>query len=115
MKLINEITIENKKSKFIGYFYELEDLKEVDQILNSIKKEHKKARHIPYAYIYNGKIKRTDDGEPKHTAGIQIYNALQNNHLNNHLIIIVRYFGGTLLGASNLLRTFSKLANNLIK
>ena len=50
MKLINTYTLEIKKSKFIAYYYEINDKDEVDSILNDLKKEHKKAKHIPYAY-----------------------------------------------------------------
>ena len=49
MRLINEYTYEIKKSKFIGLYYEVESTDEVKEILESLKKEHKKARHIPYA------------------------------------------------------------------
>ncbi len=115
MNLLNKTTVVVKKSKFITYYYEVNSLEEVTCLLDTIKKEHKKANHIPYAYKINKSIKRTDDGEPKGTAGIPIYNVIERNELNNRIIIIVRYFGGTLLGSGNLLRTFSKCANEIIK
>lgn len=114
MKLLNTVTIEVKKSKFIGYMYEVETASDVDAILSEIKHEHKKARHIPYAYKLANTGKKTDDKEPKNTAGIHIYNALERNSMNNRLILIVRYFGGTKLGVGLLTRTYSSVANNLI-
>ena len=57
MKLINTYTLEIKKSKFITYYYEINNKEEVDIILNDLKKEHKKARHLPYAYKIDNVIK----------------------------------------------------------
>ena len=50
MKLMNTYTYEIKKSKFIAYYYNVESKEEITEILDSLKKEHKKARHMPYAY-----------------------------------------------------------------
>ena len=115
MKLINTNEIIIKKSKFVSYFYELDSVEEVNTILDNLKKEHKKARHIPYAYIYKSTAKKTDDKEPLGTAGMQIYNSLEREKLNNHLIAVVRYFGGIKLGAGNLLRAYKASANEVIK
>ena len=113
--LINKYTLEVKKSKFIGLLFEINTIDEINIILSDLKKEHKKARHIPYAYILGNIAKKTDDKEPHNTAGIQIYNELVRNNLNKHLLVIVRYFGGTKLGASNLLRAYLECAKNCIK
>lgn len=102
------------KSKFIAYFYELANEEEVKIIIEDLKKEHPKARHIPYAYIYESQARKSDDKEPHNTAGIQIYNQLVFNKLDHHLIVIVRYYGGTKLGASNLLRTYLNCAKKSI-
>ena len=58
MKLLNTCTLEIKKSKFIGYYFEVASKDEVKEILESLKKEHKKARHIPYAYKIDNEIKK---------------------------------------------------------
>lgn len=115
MNLINSYTLKIKKSKFIGYFYEINDLNDINNILDTIKKEHKKAKHFPYAYKINNIAKKTDDKEPSGTCGTPILNVLERNNLNNHLIIIVRYFGGIKLGVGPLLRSYSKVANEVIK
>ncbi|MDD2505260.1 MAG: YigZ family protein [Bacilli bacterium] len=115
MKLISTSLIVEKKSKFYGYLYFLNSSDEVKVILNTIKKEHKKAVHYPYAYILLNTASKTDDKEPHNTAGIQILNVLKRNNLNSHILVIARYFGGTKLGAPTLLRTYAKCANECIK
>lgn len=115
MKLLNQITLEIKKSKFIGYYYEVTTIDEVLQILDGLKKEHKKAKHLPYAYIIDGQIKKTDDKEPSGTAGSPILNIMEKNNINHALIVIVRYFGGIKLGAGGLIRAYSNTARELLK
>ena len=111
MHIINEYTYTIKKSKFIGYYYEVNSLNEIENILKNIKKEHKKARHIPYAYKIDNIIKKSDDKEPGNTAGGPILNIIEKKDLNNVLIVIVRYFGGIKLGAGGLIRSYSYTAN----
>ncbi len=115
MKLINESLVEIKKSKFIGLYYEVNNIEEINIILNNLKKEHKKARHMPYAYKIGSIAKKTDDKEPTNTAGLPIYNLIERNNLNNCLIVVIRYFGGIKLGAGNLLRAYVEAANKAIK
>mgnify|MGYP003592605894 CR=1 FL=1 len=115
MKLLNKEETIIKKSKFITYYYEIDHKDEVITILNELKQEHKKAKHIPYAYVINNIAGKTDDKEPTGTAGLPILNILQKNNLNSNLIVIIRYFGGVKLGSSNLLRTYSNCAKEVIK
>ena len=115
MKLLNEYILEIKKSKFIGYYYQVESIEEIETILENLKKEHKKAKHFPYAYKINGQIKKSDDKEPSGTAGMPILNIIDRNNLNYALIVIVRYFGGIKLGAGGLLRAYSNTAKECIK
>lgn len=115
MKLVNEYTLEIKKSKFIGLYYEVHDVEEVKQILEDLKKEHKKARHIPYAYKIGPSVKKSDDKEPSGTAGMPIYNIIDRNNLDNILLIVIRYFGGIKLGAGGLLRAYSNTAKETVK
>ena len=115
MKPKSEFTQEIKKSKFIGYMFEVHSTEEVTDILNELKKEHKKARHMPYAYKLKNTAKKTDDKEPSNTAGLPILNVLERENLNDTLVVVVRYFGGTKLGAGPLLRAYSSTANGLIK
>lgn len=115
MKLINTYTLEIKKSKFISYYYEISSKDEADIILNNLKKEHKKARHIPFAYKVSNTAKKSDDKEPSNTAGLPIYNLIEMNNLEDSLIAVVRYFGGTKLGAGGLTRAYLNAAKEVIK
>ena len=113
--LINTYILEIKKSKFIALYYEVNSKEEIDYILEQLKKEHKKARHIPYAYKINNLIKKSDDKEPSNTAGTPIYNIIMQNDLNNVLICVIRYFGGIKLGAGLLTRSYLNSAKAVIK
>ena len=115
MKLINTYTLEIKKSKFIAYYYEIKSTDEAKEILETLKKEHKKARHIPYAYKVNNTASKSDYKEPTNTAGLPLYNLIERKELDNILIAVVRYFGGTKLGAGNLLRAYLESANKAIE
>lgn len=114
MKLINSSLIEIKKSKFYGYYYEIDSVEDAKLVIEELKNEHKKARHIPYAYKVNNTAKKTDDKEPSNTAGLPIYNIIERKNLDNRLIAVVRYFGGTKLGAGGLLRAYSEAANKAV-
>ena len=113
--LRNTITLEIKKSKFIAYDYQVNDTLEIPKILDSLKKEHKKAKHFPYAYKIQNQVKKSDDKEPSNTAGLPIYNIIEKNNLDNTLIVVVRYFGGIKLGAGGLFRAYSNSAAEVIK
>ena len=99
-------TIEVMKSKFIAYLIPLNNEEEFKPLLASLRKEHKKARHIVYAYRVGMKSKSCDDGEPKGTAGHPLLELLYKKDINNVALLVVRYFGGTKLGAGRLLRTY---------
>lgn len=115
MKLLKSAEIIVKKSRFISYYYEINDFDEIKEILNDLKNEHKKAKHIVYAYKFGNTAGKSDDKEPKGTAGLPLYNLLDAKNLNNRLIVVVRYFGGTLLGAGLLQRTYRASALEAIK
>lgn len=106
MKLLNTNTIEIKKSKFVAYLYDIDEISEIKEILENIKYEHKKAKHIVYAYKFGSTAGKSDDKERSGTAGTPLYNLLEMNNINNKLLIVVRYFGGVKLGAGPLLRAY---------
>lgn len=113
-----ESYLEIKKSKFYGYLFEVKSQEEVLSIFDNLKKEHKKATHICYAYkIVDGQelVKFNDDGEPGGTAGRPILNVIEKKNLKNVVIFVVRYFGGIKLGAGGLVRAYSKCASDLFK
>ena len=103
--------LEINKSRFIAYKLELTSLDVVKPFLEKLKKEHKKARHVCYAYVYNREViseKCSDDGEPGGTAGYPILNVIKKKNLTNVLVAVVRYFGGIKLGAGGLTRAYTK-------
>lgn len=114
MKLLKDYTYEIKKSKFIAYYYEIENVKEAKEILEKLKKEHKRARHIPYAYKCSNAASKSDDKEPSNTAGTPIFNMIETKNLDNVLIAVVRYFGGTKLGAGGLTRAYLEATKGVI-
>ena len=115
MQLLKESYVENKKSKFYGYLFNVDDISKVDGILEKIKKEHKKAKHVVYAYKINNIEKKYEDKEPSNTAGKPILDIINYKQKNNILIVVVRYFGGHLLGTGLLSRSYKDCANNLFK
>lgn len=114
MEKLSESFIEVKKSKFIGLMYSVNSIDEIDKIISSLKEEHKKARHIVYAYKVSGQEKNYSDKEPSGTTR-GLLDLIHYKNLDNTLIVVVRYFGGTLLGAGSLTRTYTKAASSLIK
>lgn len=109
----NEISsgyFEIKKSKFYSYIFNVASIQEVELYLNNIKKDHKKARHIVYAYeFYNDNVKYSkfsNDNEPQGTGVNSVISTMEHENVTNYLVVIVRYFGGTLLGAGPLLRSY---------
>ena len=108
---MQKFELEISKSKFIAYKKELASLEEVKAFLLELKKEHKKATHICYAYVYKNEViseKCSDDGEPSGTAGYPILNVIKKKNLTNVLVAVVRYFGGIKLGAGGLSRAYTK-------
>lgn len=99
----------DKGSKFYAYAYPLQNKEEVKQIIQSLKKEHHSARHHCYAWRLGTeeiKTRANDDGEPSSTAGKPILGQLQSYDVTNILVVVVRYFGGTLLGVSGLINAY---------
>lgn len=113
MEKLNESFIEVKKSKFIGYMYSVDSVDEVEKIISDLKEEHKKARHVVYAYKIGGQEKNYGDKEPSGTTR-GLLDLIHYKNLDNKLIVVVRYFGGTLLGAGPLTRTYTKAASMLV-
>ena len=79
MKKISESLVIEKKSKFYSFRYEIDNIDEVNSILESLKKEHKKARHICYAYKIGINEKKYEDKEPSNSAGLPILEVLNKN------------------------------------
>lgn len=100
------------KSRFIAFAYSIERVEEVKILVDKLKKDYYDARHHCYAYkigVGEEQISRAfDDREPSHTAGDMILGAIESKKLTNILIVVVRYFGGIKLGASNLAKAYKQ-------
>lgn len=105
--------IVEKKSRFIAQVFPVETEEETLQIIEAQKKKYWDARHNCYAFTLGerGEITRcSDDGEPSGTAGRPILEVLTGAGVHNALVIVTRYFGGTLLGTGGLVRAYSQAA-----
>ena len=107
----NQTTLVVDKSRFIGVTFHVQSPREVEECLQVVRKTYPKARHYCYAYIIGADEKGFDDGEPSKTAGRPLLELLKHGSYDETLIVVVRYFGGILLGASRLLRTYVNAAN----
>ena len=113
----------DRGSKFISYAFPVSDEAEIKQILTGLRKKYHDARHCCFAYkigLHEPFIRVNDDGEPSGTAGKPILNQIESNNLTNIVLVVVRYFGGKLLGTSRLIKAYRSaaadcLANNEFK
>jgi uncharacterized YigZ family protein len=99
----------DRGSKFLAYAYPIEQENEVKPLVENLKKEHFKAVHHCFAYrlgLDRSNFRVTDDGEPSGTAGKPIFNTLLSQEITNILVVVVRYFGGTLLGVPGLINAY---------
>lgn len=107
-----------KKSKFISYIFKIDNENDAKKYIESIAKENTQARHIVYIYSYIDNtlpiIRYSDDGEPNGTGTKSIYEMLEKENITNICIVIVRYFGGILLGVGPLARAYLNCAKNAI-
>ena len=105
----SEGLFKDKGSKFFGYAFPVTDEEEVKLYSEEIKKQHPKARHHCYAYRLGTddlNFRANDDGEPSGSAGKPILNVLLSKNLRNVFVVVVRYFGGTLLGVPGLINAY---------
>lgn len=99
----------DKGSKFIAYAYPIIDESELKLILSTLRTAHPKARHFCWALRLTpdrSVFRLNDDGEPSGTAGRPILNTLLSADVTNILLVVVRYFGGTLLGVPGLINAY---------
>lgn len=103
----------DKGSKFIAFAYPILSEADVKPVLSSLRTEHTKANHFCYAYRLTpdrNVYRVNDDGEPSGTAGRPILNTLLSADITNIVIVVVRYFGGTLLGVPGLINAYKSAA-----
>lgn len=107
-----------KGSRFIAKAYPVESVEEVKEILAALRKEFHDARHHCYAYRMgpgDTAYRVNDDGEPANSAGKPILGQIQSHELTNILIVVVRYFGGILLGVGGLITAYRSAARDSLE
>lgn len=106
-----------KKSKFISHIVPVKSAEEVKEILEEHRKKYYDARHVCWAYMLGWEreeFRWNDDGEPSGTAGKPILGQINSAELTDVLILVVRYFGGTLLGTGGLIKAYKEAAADAI-
>lgn len=105
--------LREKASKFLAFAWPVETEAEIKNLLTALRKEHPAANHYCYAWRLGADKKlfrANDDGEPSNSAGKPIFSVIQGKELSNVLIVVVRYFGGTLLGVNGLINAYRDAA-----
>lgn len=108
---------EEKGSRFLAFGLPLKQPNEVPEIIRNFRENHPGARHVCYACstgISQPEEQYSDDGEPGHTAGTPILGQIRSHDLRNCLVVVVRYFGGTKLGAGNLRSAYKTAAERCL-
>lgn len=117
IKTPQQTLIKERGSKFIAFIFPVSSEAEIKEQLAHLKKEHPNANHHCYAWRLGADkaaFRANDDGEPSNTAGKPILGQIQAKDLSNVLIVVVRYFGGTLLGVSGLINAYKQAAAEVI-
>ena len=117
IKQRSEGVFRDRGSKFLAFAFPVYTTDEIKKTLAELQKEYHDARHRCYAYRLGAAkeiFRANDDGEPSGTAGKPILGQIRSNDLSNILIVVVRYFGGTLLGVGGLINAYRTAAANAI-
>ena len=110
-KTIGEGYITEKRSKFLAFAHHVESVDEVKEIVAQYRKKYFDARHVCWAYMLGherNEFRANDDGEPSSTAGKPILGQINSRELTNILVVVIRYFGGILLGTSGLIVAYKE-------
>lgn len=113
-----ETTLVEKKSKFIARIKSVETQEQAEAFIDEVRKEHWNATHNVPAYILgmNQEIQKySDDNEPSGTAGLPMLEILKGHKIVNVVVVVTRYFGGTLLGRGGLIRAYGGATRKVLK
>ncbi|RPI44377.1 MAG: YigZ family protein [Bacteroidetes bacterium] len=113
----SEGTYREKGSRFLGFAYPVRSEKDIGEILSGLKKKMHDARHHCYAWRLGADLtsfRYNDGGEPSGSAGPPIYGQIQSRELTEVLVVVVRYFGGTLLGVGGLVHAYRAAASDAL-
>ena len=106
-----------KRSKFLAFAHHVETADDVKEIVAQYRKKYFDARHVCWAYMLGherNEFRANDDGEPSSTAGKPILGQINSRELTNILVVVIRYFGGVLLGTSGLIVAYREAAADAI-
>lgn len=107
---------EDRKSVFIGDAMPVESENDALKFINAIKKKYPDASHHVYAYVLrdNSIVRFSDDREPQGTAGMPVLDSIRKNSCTDAVVVVTRYFGGTLLGTGGLVRAYTAAATGAL-
>ncbi len=105
----------DRGSRFIAYTFRVSTKEQAEEKVAELRKEHPKSRHVCYAYQLLNEYRANDDGEPSGSAGLPILNQIKSAGVQNTLVAIVRYFGGTKLGVSGLINAYKTSAKEALE
>ncbi len=113
----SQFEYEDRKSIFIGNAAPVSTEQQALDFIAYIKKKYPDAKHHVYAYVLreNSIMRFTDDREPQGTAGMPVLDSIRKNNCVDTVIVVIRYFGGTLLGTGGLVRAYSAAATGALK
>lgn len=109
LELPIQAEFKDKGSRFLAFAYPVQTVEQVKKYVDDLRQEHHKARHLCYAYRFGvdgNQFRANDDGEPSGSAGRPILGQIDSFELTDVLVVVVRYFGGTLLGVSGLIHAY---------
>ena len=109
LELPIQAEFKDKGSRFLAFAYPVQTVEQVKKHVDDLRQEHHKARHWCYAYrlgVDGNQFRANDDGEPSGSAGRPILGQIDSFELTDVLVVVVRYFGGTLLGVPGLIHTY---------
>jgi uncharacterized YigZ family protein len=112
----SEAEFKDRGSKFLAFAYPIDTVEEFREKLKALKEAHPKAAHFCFAYRLGtdgNAFRSSDDGEPAGSAGKPILGSIDSKNLTNILVVVVRYFGGTLLGVPGLINAY-KMVTSLV-
>jgi len=109
--------IEVKKSRFIAFAHPITDTREIRRLVSETRKEHLQANHVVHAAVIGpdgNQFSMSDDREPKNTAGRPALEVLKGSSITNIAVLIVRYFGGALLGTGGLVKAYQDAVRSVL-
>jgi uncharacterized YigZ family protein len=114
----SEGLFKDRGSKFLAFAFPVKNEEEIKEILLRLRKDYHDARHHCYAWklgVEPSGTRANDDGEPSSSAGKPILNQIEKRDLTNTLVVVIRYFGGTLLGVGGLINAYRTAAEEALK